>query len=337
MYDIELRIKLQDWVYILIIGILLGGLLSTLGYILLEQPWLQGLLYGVQLGFLITLFSLTFITFMNLRILPHLSKRFWVPMAMFFSWLSGFLGTVLSVYLAKYLHIVLIPMFDSRAIQVSIAVGLLTYIVGALLYRFVKMRNEKEEIDHHYIQSRLSSLETQLNPHFMFNALNSIAELIHQDPVKAEEAILKVSSFLRNTMDEKALIPLKDELRNVTDYVELENIRFSGKIKLDISKTIPSWDVPKFSIQLLVENAIKHGLDAQSNTLTIAISFNTDKQIIIVQNNGKPIHSTHFGIGLNNLNQRIKLLCFGSLKIIRTDLPTFYIYLGDCHENSHRR
>ena len=101
--------------------------------------------------------------------------------------------------------------FSYTWVQIAVAIGFLTYIVGALLYRFVKMRNEKEEVDHHYVQSRLRSLETQLNPHFLFNALNSIAELIHQDPDKAETAILKVSTFLRNTMDEKALIPLDDE------------------------------------------------------------------------------------------------------------------------------
>jgi len=336
MYDIELRIKLQDWAYILTIGILLGGLLSSLGYILLAQPWIQGLFYGVLLGGLITLFSLTFITFMNQKILPHLDKKFWLPMAMLFSWLSGFLGTLLSITLAHYLHLRLIPMFDSHSVQISIAIGLLTYIVGALLYRFVKMRNEKEEVDHHFVQSRLSSLETQLNPHFMFNALNSIAELIHQDPEKAEEAVLKVSSFLRNTMDEKALIPLKQELRNVQDYIELENIRFSGKIKLDVANMTPAWDVPKFSIQLLVENAIKHGLDTKKEELNITLDFDRDNCIIVVKNNGKSMVSTDFGIGLNNLNQRIGLLCKGSLKVVHTDPPTFHIHIGDCNENTHR-
>ena len=336
MYDIELRIKLQDWIYILIIGIVLGGFLSSLGYILLQSSWVKGVLYGVLVGFLITLFALTFITFMNHKILPHLDKRFWLPMAMLFSWLSGFLGTLVSVYLAKYFHLDLIPMFNSHSVKISIAIGLLTYIIGALLYRFVKMRNEKEEVDHHYIQSRLSSLETQLNPHFMFNALNSIAELVHQDPNKAEEAILKVSTFLRNTMDEKALIPLKDELRNVKDYIELENIRFSGKIVLEESTSVPSWDVPKFSIQLLVENAIKHGLDPKRDKLTITLSFDNDNCIILIKNNGKVMRSTDFGIGLNNLDQRIGLLCRGSLNVIQTNPPTFQIHLGDCNENTHR-
>lgn len=336
MYDIELRIKFKDWLYILIIGIVLGMLLSSLGYALLERSWKEGMYYGLLLGFLITLFSLAFITFMNQRILPYLSKAYWLPMAVVFSFLSGFLGTLLSTYLAKALEIRLIPMFQSHTVQISIAIGILTYVVGALLYRFVRMRNEKEEVDHHYVQSRLRSLETQLNPHFLFNALNSIAELIHHDPAKAEEALLKVSSFLRNTMKEEALIALKDELRNVREYVELENIRFSGKIKLHIAKEVPAWKVPKFSIQLLVENAIKHGYTRHKNDLDIEIGFQPEEKIISIVNNGAPMKNITFGVGLNNLNQRLELLCSGRLEIGKTEKPQFYIHLGKTHENTYR-
>jgi two-component system, LytTR family, sensor kinase len=293
--------------------------------------------YGLLLGFLITLFSLAFITFMNQRILPHLSKGYWLPMAVLFSFLSGFLGTFLSTYFAKIFEISLIPMFRSNTLQISVAIGILTYIVGALLYRFVRMRNEKEEVDHHYIQSRLRSLETQLNPHFLFNALNSIAELIHHDPIKAEAALLKVSSFLRNTMKEEALIPLKDELRNVREYIELENIRFSGKIRLVITEDIPRWKVPKFSIQLLVENAIKHGYVVHRNNLLIEIDFLPENKIIAVKNNGEPLRNSSFGIGLKNLNQRLELLNAGYLEIKQTDIPQFYIHLGKTYENTDRR
>lgn len=336
MYDIELRIKLKDWLYILIIGIVLGMLLSSLGYALLERSWLDGMYYGLLLGFLITLFSLAFITFMNQKILPHLSKGYWLPMAVIFSFLSGFLGTLLSTYFARLLEIQLIPMFESHTVRISIAIGALTYIVGALLYRFVRMRNEKEDVDHHYVQSRLRSLETQLNPHFLFNALNSIAELIHHDPVKAEEALLKVSSFLRNTMKEEALIPLKDELRNVKEYIELENIRFSGKVKLNIAEDIPRWKVPKFSIQLLVENAIKHGYTTHRDDLVISIDFLPKEKVISIKNNGAPMKNSTFGIGLNNLDQRLELLCSGSLEVKQTDIPQFYIHLGKIHENTDR-
>ncbi len=336
MYDIELRIKAKDWLYILLIGIILGMLLSSLGYALLEKPWTEGLWYGLLLGFLITLFSLTFITFINQRILPRVKKVYWLPIAILFSFLSGFLGTLLSTYTAQALKIELIAMFHTHTLQISIAIGILTYVVGALLYRFVRMRNEKEVIDQHYLQSRLRSLETQLNPHFLFNALNSIAELIHHDQGKAEEAVLKVSAFLRNTMKEEALVPLKDELRNVSDYIELENIRFSDRIRLEIADNIPNWKVPKFSIQLLAENAIKHGYTNHQNELLITIDFLPRAKIVSVKNNGAAMTSSDFGVGLNNLNQRLALLSSGSLEIKETSHPQFYIHLGNTHEHTDR-
>ena len=335
MYNIALRIKAVDWLYILLIGVVFATLLSSLGYVLLEREWLQGAYFGAMLGFSITFFSLFFITYMNQSILPKISKVFWLPLAIFFSFLSGFLGTLLSTALAELWQIDLIPLFYTHNVQIAVAVGALTYVVGALLYRFVKMRNEKEEVDHHYVQSRLRSLETQLNPHFLFNALNSIAELIHQDPDKAETAILKVSTFLRNTMDEKALIPLSDELRNVYDYVELENIRFSGQVHLHIDDLMPKIKVPKFSIQLLVENAIKHGF-IDKKMLEISLSFDKGQNRLILQNNGKAMKSTKFGTGLTNLAQRLKLLCNGKIEITDKEMPTFIIYLGECHENTHR-
>ena len=337
MYNIALRIKPQDWLYILGIGIVFAMLLSSLVYTLLERSWLQGTVFGLLLGFAITLFSLAFITLMNQFILPRVRQSYWLPMAVGFSFLSGFLGTVVSTFVARTGRIDLIPMLEAELLKIAVAIGVLTYIVGALLYRFVKMRNEKEVVDHHYVQSRLTSLETQLNPHFLFNALNSIAELIHQNPEKAEDAVLKVSSFLRNTMNEKALITLKEEVKNAQDYIELENIRFSGKIHLDVSSAIPAWKVPKFSIQLLVENAIKHGFDANGKHLTIALAFDTEHHILVVSNDGKPMQSTRFGIGLTNLQQRLKLLCKGKLEVEETNPTRFNIYLGEHHENTDGR
>jgi len=334
MYNIALRIKALDWLYILLIGIIFAMLLSSLGYVLLSLDWLNGAYFGAMLGFSITLFSLFFISWMNQTLLPKISKLFWLPLAIFFSFLSGFLGTLFSTASAEVLQIDLIPLFHTHHIEIAVAIGLLTYMVGALLYRFVKMRNEKDEVDHHYVQSRLRSLETQLNPHFLFNALNSIAELIHQDPNKAETAILKVSTFLRNTMDEKALIPLDNELRNVRDYIELENIRFSGKIHMHVEEVMPKIQVPKFSIQLLVENAIKHGF-IEKNILKISLSYEKNQNALILKNNGKAMHSTSFGTGLTNLAQRLKLLCKGNIEISNQETPTFIIYLGDCNENTH--
>jgi hypothetical protein len=85
MYEIELTIKKKDWFYIQLLGILLGFLFSSFGYLLLNLSWLEGGLFGVLLGFSITLFSLIFITIMNAEILPDIPKKFWDPIAIFFS------------------------------------------------------------------------------------------------------------------------------------------------------------------------------------------------------------------------------------------------------------
>lgn len=337
MYNIALHVKTRDWIYILIIGVFLGMFMSSLGYMILEYPLFDGAVFGIILGFSITLFSLVFISYINKNILPKLKEVYWLPISISFSFLSGFLGTLIGFLIADFFALKTIPAFNDKLIMISALIGILTYIVGALLYRFVKMRNQKDVVDNEYVQSRLRSLETQLNPHFLFNALNSIAELIHHDKDKAEMALLKVSAFLRNTMNEKALLALKDEIKNVQDYVELENIRFSGKIRLKIDKDIPKWNVPKFSIQLLVENAIKHGFKNHEDLLNIELSFDRHKRIIKIKNDGKVMKKRKFGVGLSNLKQRLELLCKGSLHVRDLETPTFDIYLGECCENTNSR
>jgi len=337
MYNIALHIKRRDWLYILIIGIVFGTLLSTLGYGLFGLSLLDGAIFGCILGFSITLFSLIFISNMNKRVLPNLKEIYWLPLSMLFSFLSGFLGTVVGIMIANAIEIQVIPAFVAHIFPIASAIGILTYVVGALLYRFVKMRNQKDLIDKEYIESRLRSLETQLNPHFLFNALNSIAELIHQDPDKAEMAVLKVSTFLRNTMKESALLALRDEMKNVEDYIELENIRFSGKIHLHKDPNIPLWSIPKFSLQLLVENAIKHGFVNATNDLNITIEFLQTQRKISVRNDGESMKSKKFGIGLSNLKQRLTLLCGGDIEVVEGEGVAFEISLGECCENINRR
>lgn len=333
MNDIALHIKTKDWLYILLIGVVFGSLLSMLGYKLFSLSLVDGAIFGFILGFNITLFSLLFISNMNKKILPNLPQFYWLPLSIVFSFLSGFLGTYSGVLLASSIGVALIEAFRKELLIISISIGVLTYVVGALLYRFVKMRNQKDVIDNEYIQSRLRSLERQLNPHFLFNSLNSIAELIHHDPKKAEMAVLKVSSFLRNTMKESALLDVKDEIKNLKDYIELENIRFSQRVVLHIDDDIPSWKIPKFSLQLLAENAIKHGFMASSNKLNIYIEFDNTQRVVKVRNDGSMMKSKHFGIGLSNLKQRLELLCKGTIELEDIKSVTFKIVLGECSED----
>jgi two-component system, LytTR family, sensor kinase len=330
----ELSIKRSDWLLILATGILFSSLLSMLGYNLLEKSSIQGLLFGGIIGFCITLYSLGLITFMNTKILPSINSVFWNPIAMLFSFFSGYFGFFSGVFIANLFHIDELWMLHEKLGVIAIIIGILTYAMGAIIYSFVNIRNQKEKRDYEFIQSRMKSLETQLNPHFIFNALNSIAELIHQDNHKAETAILKMSSFLRNTMNEKAMIPLSEEVKNAKAYLELENIRFCDRIFIDISENIPKWIVPKFSLQLLIENAIKHGFN--KTALHVMIRFELQEKKIIVSNNGKEIQKVQFGVGLNNLKQRLAILCQGNLYVSNQSKNEFTVQLGECDANINR-
>lgn len=98
---------------------------------------------------------------------------------------------------------------------------------------------------------------------------------------------------------------------------------------------MPNVLIPKFSLQLLVENAIKHGYVGNS-TLHITLTYEKESHSLQLQNDGKPIKSTKFGTGLSNLEQRLKILCKGELKISNKQHPTFTMNLGECHENIDR-
>lgn len=336
----ELRITLFDWLSVLLVGLLFSASLSLLGYFLLGLALMDGAFFGLTLGFFITLYSFVFITSMNRYLLPFVPKILWNAVAALFSFLSGFLAALSSYLLLRSAPIALIAQFESYPLQSAAIVGVLSYLVGALIYRFVKARNEKEKNEQLFTQSRLRSLETQLNPHFLFNALNSLAELIHQDPYKAEEALLKISAFLRNTMGERALISLGEELENVRAYIDLENIRFGGKIHLEINceKPLLSRPLPKFSIQLLAENAIKHGMKSAINPfhIRVEVSQNTHLQIRVA-NNGKAVLANSFGIGLSNLQERLKHLCQGEVRLEQAFPVLYLITLKECCESADRR
>jgi len=339
MSAIELEIRRRDWLSVLVIGTLFSTLLAWFGSYLLQLDPLKVSLFGLCLGLLITTYSLLFVSGMNRYLLPKITKVWWNAIAALFSFLSGFLGTLTTLYALKNTPIVTITLFDLHPYYSASLIGILTYLIGALMYRVVKTRNQQEQTQTLFIHSRLRSLETQLNPHFLFNSLNSLAELIHQDPDKAEAMVLTLSTFLRNTMKEKALITLEEELHNVRDYIALENIRFNGAIALEIHPqgTALSHLIPKFSIQLLCENGIKHGMKHHSKPFGIRIALTHSERTlcIAVSNNGTPITHTPFGIGLSNLQERLRHLCKGEVTLTHLNPPTYTLTLKECHEHPH--
>lgn len=125
------------------------------------------------------------------------------------------------------------------------------------------MNREKELIQQKY-EADLMALRSQINPHFLFNTLNSLTELVHESPERAEDAIEKLSYIFRYTTKEsnKNLVPLKNEIKLISTYLELEKIRFGDRLnfRIDVRPEVSDVEIPAFVLQTLVENCIKHGV-----------------------------------------------------------------------------
>lgn len=168
------------------------------------------------------------------------------------------------------------------------------------------LESSKNEIE-------LKILRSQLNPHFLFNSLNSIRALIDLDPQNAKHAVTTMSNLLRKSLifGKENLITISEEFELIRHYLELEKIRFEERLTIEweIDTTLEQFTIPPFSVQLLVENAIKHGISKQISGGTIKIcSYSEDEYIFIsVENTGQMGTSRDIGIGIENTIRRLKL------------------------------
>ncbi|KLE05424.1 sensor histidine kinase [Aliarcobacter butzleri] len=329
MLNNELKISLKDWTNILIIGILFGFFQSLIFYFLNQNlQTFSTIIFSISTAFFITIFAIILITLSNSFILPKIKKSFWTILSFFFSFLSGFLGFILTYFIFSKFDIEVIIFISGFWLNISIVVGFLTLLIALILHQFVFLKNKNNQIQKEILESKLKSLENELNPHFLFNALNSVSQLIYIDKKKAEDAVLQLSKFLRNAINKESLVYLENEIFMVQTYVNIENIRFDNKIILHIDdyNDFKLIKIPKFSIQLLVENSIKHGYLGKE--LNIFITF--EKNLIKVSNDGKRNSNIKFKTGLSNLENRLRLLNIGELHfLIENENMTFCIILKD--------
>lgn len=176
-----------------------------------------------------------------------------------------------------------------------------------------KLKNLVKELE-------LKTIKSHINPHFIFNALNSIRALVDENPQRARTAITELSNILRSSMQAEKMetVPLKKELDIVKDYLALEQMRFEErlKIELDIDEDTLEQQVPPMMLQTLVENAIKHGISKQMNGgfIKIISDFKSDHHELIVQNTGQLNGNGHIngvGFGVKSTQDRLNLLYQG--------------------------
>jgi two-component system LytT family sensor kinase len=194
------------------------------------------------------------------------------------------------------------------------------FVWSVLYFSFHYIRNyRKAEIQQLKMQgslkeAELNKLKSQLNPHFMFNAMNSIRALIDENPQKAKEAVTQLSNILRQTLtlEKNKLISFDDEMTLVKDYLALEKIRFEERLNysLHLAETSSKYKIPPMLLQTLVENAIKHGISKLTEggvvTITTKQLENTKLQIEITNTgNYNPDANPQSGYGLANTKNRL--------------------------------
>lgn len=320
-----LKIKLREWLYILLLAFLLGFSISGFVASLHGSSPVPFVLLGLITSLYI--FVLSFITteINNRWLIKKIPEALRTPFSLMLALLSGFVGALGGYFTNHILRIVELYLPLEKALGLSFFLGLMTASLGYLLYKLVSMQRREEENKRLLLEEHIRNLESQISPHFMFNTLNALAELVHQDTRKAEEAILALAGLLRKSLYFEPLITLEEELNLLRDYWKVISLRFTGRIDLEIEveKELLELKVPKFSLQVLVENALKHGLKLREGRVVVKAYNAEGRKVIEVRDNGVGFEHIREGTGLSNLRRRLEL-CDGKLAYLSSEgLTTF--------------
>jgi hypothetical protein len=189
----------------------------------------------------------------------------------------------------------------------GLGAGALIFII--ILWQSSLQREQKLREENLIFQNE--TLKNQVNPHFLFNSLNTLSSLVADRPDDAERFIQKLSSIYRYILEnsKKDKVPLKTELDFISDYFELHKVRDKEKIIMEINTAdISEFSIIPVSLQILIENAIKHNMTTRESPLTISIAI--EGEYIVIKNNlqklGTRLDSTK--IGLKNLGERVRLI-----------------------------
>ncbi len=188
------------------------------------------------------------------------------------------------------------------------------------IWNSIRVEANLEEHQQLLLRARMDALTSQINPHFLFNTLNTVSALIRMDPDTARGVVLKLSNILRRLLrQQENFVPLRDEINFIDDYLDIEVAR-SGRDKLEIFKQIEESTldayVPAMILQPIVENSIKHGLGPklEGGEIRIRTALEDGRLIIEIVDNGMGMpesrlpHKNEEGIGMANVRARLKLL-----------------------------
>lgn len=202
-------------------------------------------------------------------------------------------------------------------LRVIITSLVITFIVSLIMHSraflicWKQSLIDAEKFKRESVAAQYESLKSQVNPHFLFNSLNALTNLVYEDQNKAAKFIKQLSEVYRYVLDtrEKEVVPIADELKFLHSYIFLQEIRFGSNLSVQIDLKDTHYSVAPLALQLLIENAIKHNIVSSEDPLHIRLF--RDGDYIVVENNlqkksvlGEPTS----GLGLENIRQRYSFL-----------------------------
>lgn len=194
---------------------------------------------------------------------------------------------------------------------------------------------EREKYEKESIAAKYESLKNQVNPHFLFNSLNALTNLVYEDQGKAVKFIKQLSEVYRYVLDtrDKEVVTLEEELKFLGSYIYLQQIRFGEKLKLNVSIGNTQASVAPLALQMLIENAIKHNVVADDEPLEIKV-YDEDGFIVVENNLQKKqaIGEPSAGVGLANISSRYQLLSDKAVEIIQSK-HIFKVKLPELNSN----
>ena len=252
------------------------------------------------------------------------TKFVFIPsLAVLASFLIDALATALGIWqggLISFISLLLIVVASSAVI---------CRVVPRSINAILEAKNieaEKQAMEIKLQESHISIMLSQIQPHFLYNTLNSIYHLCETNPMLAKSMVNSFSEYLRNnlsTLEERGLVSFETELSHIKTYLEIEKVRFEDTLEIEYDIKCVDFSLPVLTVQPMVENAVKHGTSKKRGGGKVIISTYEDKEsyVIKVSDTGcgfdpsqkKDDGKTH--IGIENVRQRLSNMCGGSLTI----------------------
>jgi sensor histidine kinase YesM len=289
------------------------------------------IIYGSLLGLSISMSGpLTRFVLKKSNIEKHPIKTYTILLVSIFLFITIDVVVINGLWFKFTQGVTLEQVFTNTGIIIS---TILTIFIGLTIFfiilsinfmsRLLEAEKEIQQTKQEADKARFETLKSQINPHFLFNSLNSLSSLIHINVDKADEFTNKLSNIYRYVLDHQddELVTVKEEIQFIEKYTSLQSIRFDDNFSIEIDDISDFEDmllIP-LSLQLVLENVFKHNIISEKKRITISISV-SDNYIVIVNNkNLRKDAGVSHNVGLNNIINRYQLICDKSCIIENTE------------------